>query len=405
VDCILGEPFTSRPLAIKGWHKYIPVNGDSAAIEVRLEKNGTVLGSGEKVIYNTVSDWAQFNIPITYTSTETPDTIVVIFASSGNYDFTSLATLMQCQGQIGSELYLDDIEFDYTAPENITDGGFETCWTTKQGTTGDYEDFVDNYFFNSLNKLIAMGGDLTAIKESTDVYAGNYSLKLVSGNVMSSVFLPGAMGNITIETAAMPPSVILGRPFASRPAAIEGFHKYIPVDGDSAAIEIILKKGGVEIGSGKQIITSEVSTWSRFSVPVNYSSSETPDTIIILFAASAKYDFTSLTTLMACEGQKGSALFLDDLTLDYSVGIKEMLAPEIKVSVYPNPSKEQITVQIAKEVQGTVIVYDYLARKVGEYPVNGTQIKIDVQNYAKGAYLLNVIENNKVITTSRFVKK
>ncbi|MDR0713962.1 MAG: T9SS type A sorting domain-containing protein, partial [Bacteroidales bacterium] len=75
------------------------------------------------------------------------------------------------------------------------------------------------------------------------------------------------------------------------------------------------------------------------------------------------------------------------------------------MSVYPNPSKDAITVQVAKETQGTVIVYDYLARKIGEYPINGTQIKIDVQNYAQGSYLLNVIENNKVITTSRFVKE
>jgi hypothetical protein len=102
----------------------------------------------------------------------------------------------------------------------------------------------------------------------------------------------------------------------------------------------------------------------------------------------------------------GSALYLDDLELDYSyVGIKEMLYPEISMRVYPNPSREEATVQIAKETKGTVIVYDYLARKIGEYPINGTQIKINLQNYAQGSYLLNVIENNKVITTSRFVKE
>jgi hypothetical protein len=107
---------------------------------------------------------------------------------------------------------------------------------------------------------------------------------------------------------------------------------------------------------------------------------------------------------MQCGGQVGSALYLDDLELDYGVGIKEMLYPEITMRVYPNPSKEQITVQIAKETKGTVIVYDYLARKIGEYPINGTQTTIDIQNYAQGSYLLNVVENNKTISTNRFVK-
>ncbi|MDR0606227.1 MAG: PCMD domain-containing protein [Bacteroidales bacterium] len=331
VDCILGQPFTSRPTAIKGFHKYIPVNGDSAAIDVRLKKNGVVLGSGKQVIYSEVSTWTQFDIPINYVSNETPDTIVVIFASSANYDFTSLATLLACQGQIGSALYLDDIEFDYTQAENITDGGFENCWVTKQGTSGTYEDFNDNYYFNSLNifsnLLSALGGtaDLTAFKDSVDVLEGKYALKLVSGNLQvmgNTLFLPGAMGNITLQpVAGMPPiSLTLGHPFTSRPVAIKGWHKYIPVDGDSAAIEISLKKNGTIIGSGKQIITSKISSWSQFSVPVNYTSANKPDTIIIIFSASAKYDFTDLTTLMQCDGQVGSALYLDDLELDYVWG-------------------------------------------------------------------------------------
>ncbi|MDR1458828.1 MAG: PCMD domain-containing protein [Bacteroidales bacterium] len=414
LDCIMGEPFTSRPTAITGYYKYVPVNGDSAAIEVNLKSNGTEIGKGKEVITN-ASNWTRFYIPINYTGNETPDSIVVILASSAMYDFTGgLASLMQCQGQEGSTLYLDEIEFDYTVPENIMDGGFETCWENKQTAEGgEYEDFKDDYFFNSLNLLHAMlGAPLTAIKESNDVHAGNYALKLVSENltipVMGSIFLPGATGNITLQPAAgMPPvSISLGSSFTSRPKAIKGWHKYAPVDGDSAAVEILLKKNGIEIGRGKQVITNEVSAWSQFRVPINYASNENPDTIVILFASSAMYDFSNgIQGLLQCAGQVGSALYLDDLELDYSVGIKEMLTPEIAMRVYPNPSKEQITVQIAKEVKGTVIVYDYLSRKVGEYPVNGNQINIDIQKYAAGSYLLNVVENNKVITTNRFVKQ
>ncbi|MDR1180767.1 MAG: PCMD domain-containing protein [Bacteroidales bacterium] len=415
LDCILGSDFTSRPTAIKGWYKYAPANGDSAAIEVTLKKNGTVLGSGKQVITNAVSNWSQFNVPIYYSSNETPDSIIVIFASSANYDFTKgLTGLMQCQGQIGSTMYVDDVEFDYTEPENIPDGGFETCWTNKPllDGSGDYEDFKDDYFFNSLNLLHSLlGAPLTAFKETTDPHAGSYALKLVSDNMSimgQTIFLPGAMGNATIQpVVGMPPvSLSLGRAFTSRPNAIKGWHKYEPVDGDSAAIEILLMKNGTVLGSGKQIITNEVSTWNQFRVPINYTSYDTPDTVIFIFAASAKYNFAGgLMGLMQCGGQVGSALYLDDLELDYGgLGIKEMLYPEITMRIYPNPSKEQITVQMAKETKGTIIVYDYLARKIGEYPINGTQTTIDIQNYAQGSYLLNVVENNKTISTNRFVK-
>ncbi|MDR1180768.1 MAG: PCMD domain-containing protein [Bacteroidales bacterium] len=301
--------------------------------------------------------------------------------------------------------------------ESIPDGGFENCWENKQiPGFGDYEDFKDDYFFNTLNILHvamdAVGGNapLTAFKDSNNVSEGNYALKLVSDSLMVSpmiggktVFLPGVMGNIALNIIET--YLSLGRSFTSRPAAIKGWHKYEPVDGDSAAIEIWLEKNGTILGSGKQLITSAVSTWSQFNVPINYTSNETPDKIVVLFASSAKYDLSGgLESLMECEGQAGSALYLDDLELDYSVGIKEMLYPEITMQVYPNPSKEQITVQMAKETKGTVIVYDYLARKIGEYPINGTQTTIDIQNYAQGSYLLNVVENNKTISTNRFVK-
>jgi len=299
--------------------------------------------------------------------------------------------------------------------QNIPDGGFENCWIEKTTQNGKpkFWDFKDDYFFITLNADLYTLPDilgkapLTAFRESSDAYQGNYSLKLVS-DVMKSeygdIFLPGAMGNINIDIINV--NCNLGRPFTSRPSAIKGWHKYIPVNKDSAAIEIVLKKGGNRIGGGKQIIKEGVPNWATFNVPITYTSSQTPDSIIIVFSSSAAYDFKDIDALMECKGQIGSTLYLDEIALDYGdVNIKEMFDPAIKMSVYPNPSKESVSLTIAKETNGTVIIYDYLTRKIGEYSINGTQIDIDIQDYAVGSYLINVIENGKVITTNRFVKE
>jgi hypothetical protein len=296
--------------------------------------------------------------------------------------------------------------------ETISDGGFENCWVSKTAGRGAYLDFADDYFFKTLNLLYSMTpsfgeGPLTSFKETSIVYDGNTALKIVSGELSTPVspvnlFIPGAMGNIDVDIIGI--NFSLGRPFTSRPQSIKGWYQYAPVNGDSAAIEILLEKNGTVLGRGKEIIRNAVSDWSQFNVSINYTSDETPDTIVTIFAASAKYDFTDITTLFECKGQIGSALYLDDISFEYEAGIKEMLDPEIAMSVYPNPSEEEVTVQVAKETKGTIIVYDYLSRKVGEYPINGTQIKMDVRHYAQGSYLLNVVENNKVITTHRFVK-
>ena len=309
--------------------------------------------------------------------------------------------------------------------QNFPDGGFENCWVEYTSQRGDkYWDFReenDKYFLSTLNTLYDLDPEqgvapLTAFRlDDENVKRGNYSLKLVS-NYMTvgnkSIFLPGAAGTIEIVIDAgseFGGDCILGNAFTHKPTAIKGWKKYMPVGGDFGVIEIQLKKNGNTIGSGKQTMNERDADWVEFSLPVVYTSDAAvmPDTIVIIFSASGDYDFTNIETLMACKGQKNSTLYLDDIEFEYGsgTGIKEMFDPAVKVSVYPNPSKESVNINIAKQTQGTVYIYDYLSRKTGEYTLSGTQIDIDIKDYAAGSYLINVVENGKVITTARFVKE
>jgi len=302
--------------------------------------------------------------------------------------------------------------------QQFPDGGFEDCWeeVTPWGKP-KYWDFKESYFLTTLNELYGLDDEqgvapLTAFRlTGSSVHDGQYSLQLVSKKMKigtKDLFLPGATGTLRLIIDTEAPNggdCEMGKPFTSRPSKLIGYHKYTPVNGDSAAIEVQLKRGGNVIGGGKLPIKSTVANWSEFSVPITYFSNETPDTIIVIFAASANYDFTDINTLMECKGQENSTLCLDNIEFWYDSGIKEMFSPAIKINVFPNPSKECVNIQLAKETNGTVIIYDYLTRKVGEYTINGTQIDVDIKNYAAGSYLINVVENGKVITTNRFMKE
>ena len=304
------------------------------------------------------------------------------------------------------------ISFKVQGQQNIPDGGFENCWVEGSSSKGKYWTFEDDYFFTTLNVIYTLvppfgNGPLTAFRETADAYQGDYCVKLVS-DVMEfgeDIFLPGAIGTLEIDILGF--DFVLGEPFTSRPDILKGYHKYLPVNGDSAAIEIWLQKGnGTVLGRGKQVIKNAVPDWSVFNVPITYTSNDTPEEIVVIFAASGNYDFTSIETLMQCKGQQGSTLYLDEIELEYTpAGVKELFDPDIKLSIYPNPSTEQLNLQIGKETKGTVILYDYLIRKIGEYPIHGTQIDIDIRDYATGSYLINIVENDRVITTGRFVKE
>jgi len=304
------------------------------------------------------------------------------------------------------------------------DGGFENCWirVTPHPSTGiaPFDDFRETFFLTTLNSLHELTDEqgmapLTAFRlQDADAYQGS-SLKLVSNNMtvgMKTIFLPGATGTLEIEIdidAENGGNCTVGEPFTFRPTAIKGVRQYTPKGGDAAAIEVQLKKGDLLIAKGKERITATDATWTPFNVPIGYYYDDIiPDLIIVIFSASDGYDFTDMITLMNCTGVVGSTLCLDDIEFEYGdieIGVKEMFDPAIKLSIYPNPSKERVSLQIGKETSGTVVVYDYLIRKIGEYSINGTQIDINIQDYAAGSYLINVIENGKVITTGRFGKE
>lgn len=118
-----GRPFISRPKAIKGYMKYAPVNGDSASIFVEVYKYNEaagirqIVGRVEKIFHDAVEDWTTFELPIEYNNNMTPDSITVLFVSSAGYDFKDL---FNCKGQIGSTLWVDDVEFVYDNAANET---------------------------------------------------------------------------------------------------------------------------------------------------------------------------------------------------------------------------------------------------------------------------------------------
>ncbi len=113
-----GRAFTSRPKAIKGYMKYFPVNGDSASIYVGLtrynEEGGMrqPIGLVDKIYKDTISEWTEFNLPIEYFDEGAPDTVMVFFVSSAGYD-RKFERLMHCEGQLGSTLWVDDVDFVY----------------------------------------------------------------------------------------------------------------------------------------------------------------------------------------------------------------------------------------------------------------------------------------------------
>lgn len=137
--------FNARPLALRVWYKYNPAGGDKGRIYLCLvnmtkgdtyhvvdtnnadpttfsptdeflysDKNnagtlqGHVIGYADKIVESPVGEWTELILPITYReqySSERSNVMILTAASSWKGDYF--------QGDVGSTMWLDDVEFIY----------------------------------------------------------------------------------------------------------------------------------------------------------------------------------------------------------------------------------------------------------------------------------------------------
>ncbi len=102
-DPVSGIAIATRYQTLSGFLKYFPLNSDSLSIEVFMNIEFTTIGTGQISFQDTVSSYVQFDIPITYMASGTPDRAFINIAirGVGNQDPT-----------VGTYALLDDLQFD-----------------------------------------------------------------------------------------------------------------------------------------------------------------------------------------------------------------------------------------------------------------------------------------------------
>ncbi len=105
-NLLRGTPYTGRPGSFRGWYKFTSVQGDSCSIYAWLHKwNGSgrdTIGFAGMFPDQTVATYTQWDIPFDYKSSDDPDSISIVFASS--------AAGESFQGQPGNTLIVDELE-------------------------------------------------------------------------------------------------------------------------------------------------------------------------------------------------------------------------------------------------------------------------------------------------------
>ena len=210
------------------------------------------------------------------------------------------------------------------AQTTIPNGGFEN-W---QNVGSDTEE-PTNWNSNKTGGGFANLGPQTLFRDA-DAYAGSFCAKIETQSTFGTA-VNGTMTTGKIEAPSLSPSdgyihtvraeADFNSPFTGRPDSIVGYYKYMSVNGDMGKISFALH-GDYDVenpdqgGSAPFIIgeaefltpATDVTTWTRFSLPVTYSSPDSPFYILAIVTSSSA----------AGTAQQGSILMVDEFEAIYN---------------------------------------------------------------------------------------
>ncbi len=366
-----GIPYNQMATGIHGNYKSAIPSGDTAHIIVNFKSGGSSIGFYIFNFYGNHNSYTPFQF--NFTLGGTPDTVMFGAASS---DFINNVSM------VGSMLQLDSISFTGVASQPaMMNGDFEN-WTP----TTIYS--LDNWYQNG------GGNNGSTILQSTDAYAGQYAMELVTyqgdrnGHPVAQAASAGT-GYYVCPNGGGMCSLHGGYPFANMVDTLAFYYKYAPANpSDSALVNLTYKYNGSQtFGTGKYLFAS--ANYQYVELPINTMTAV--DSLVVQFQSSSWQD-SSLVFV-------GSDLKVDDVHLKSSnqaVGIFKYAINGDMMSIAPNPFTSQTIITFAEEQKNSALkVTDVLGNVVFQTTINSRQFTIDMSSYAKGIYFVNVTNESK----------
>jgi hypothetical protein len=199
---------------------------------------------------------------------------------------------------------------------------------------------------------------------------------------------------ISYLTNNYPPSAYAEFPITIRYSSLKGWYKFTPIGGDSFRVHAVFYKSETPIGYTIFSTGASVSSFTQFTSPITYITSDVPDDAYI------EISIESPTTPY----NVGSTFNIDDLTFDPTTGVQESFSVKPAVFAlsqnYPNPfnPSTMITYQIPNDGTVRLEIYDVMGRTLTtlvneEKPAGQFTVSFDGSKFTSGIYFyrINVI--------------
>jgi len=250
---------------------------------------------------------------------------------------------------------------------------------------------IPNHSFEDWANGIPEGWFGVAILKSATAFDGNSSVSMqVLSDGGEGVIIPFLWIG---ETSP-------GTNVSERYGSFKGYYRFNPNGNESLNVQVLMNLNGVPIGVGQaQLSATSPSTWTEFSVPISYSTDETPN-IAQLFLNVSNLDGG---------GVIGSNALVDFVSFDNITSIETVNGVSEQVVNFknsPNPFDLSTTIsfEMNNSTKATLEVFNLSGRKVATLIENElvdaghNEIGFDAMGLPSGLYFLTLTADGFTIT-------
>jgi len=238
----------------------------------------------------------------------------------------------------------------------------------------------NGYVSTNFAFIITQSSARQNVFRSTTRNSGSFAARLESYalNPTDTVGVPGAMftGSVNILTQ----EIKTGFAFTGRPAELRGFYKYSLTNApDSGLISIIFTKfntalgRSIPVGGGVKSF-SVASAFTAFSIPISFTSQDSPDSSIIVVSTTSAFT-NLLDTASLFSAPLGVEMSVDDLGFFGTSGFQRIDDLLSNSKLYPNPvfnNQFSISYELKKSAFVNLLIYNDLGQLIQQKEVKNT---------------------------------
>jgi hypothetical protein len=229
------------------------------------------------------------------------------------------------------------------------------------------------------------------ISKTMDAQQGSYAVLIETQDVILLGPVPGIASLAPISINLLGGGITFtnaGAPLYVRPTKVSGYFKYEGVDGDTAMFAGVftrwnsLQNKRDTLAMTGIMVNTTVTNYTTFQFSVNLT--QTPDSMNLIFVSSAGFN-----------PQPGSALYIDNLSMDYTstAGVESLQLSG--GSAFPNPASTEILFAMPEDGPSQVKVYDMSGKAVLSKDMADRQFFVNVRLLNPGIYQIVITQNGR----------